>query len=191
MEMILPVNQLDNEYVIPKLALRVNSTVRILGIKHTEITLQQEDSTTSTSTIMSRAYIDFQYDNISYVRSMNDIMVMIYPEDQNELIGSSMMTVTGIHQYLYEYDFIVPYVASVNFISIAINSDAINGIILDDKLLDANDVFNITHNSDHFSSFSLPISPGDHSIVHANKARFGLWVYGGKYGYQGGMAFKT
>ncbi|XP_071144304.1 uncharacterized protein [Mytilus edulis] len=191
MEMILPVNQLDNAYVIPKLALRVNSTVRILAVNHTEVTIQQDDSIISTSTIMSSAFIDFQYDNISSVCSMSDIMVIIYPEDQNTRIGSFMMTVTGIHQYLYEYDFIVPYVRYENFISITVNSDEINGFILDDQLLNVHDVFNITHNSDLFSSFSLPISQGEHYIVHATKARFGLWVYGDNYGYQGGMAFKT
>ncbi|XP_063405759.1 IgGFc-binding protein-like [Mytilus trossulus] len=191
MEMILPVNQLDNEYVIPKLALRVNNTVRILSVNHTEVTIQKADSIISTSTIMSGAFIDFQYDNISSVRSMSDIMVMLYPEDQNIRIGSFMMTVTGIHQYLYEYDFIVPYVRYVNFISITVKSDELNGFILDGQLLNVQDVFDITHNSDLFSSFSLPISPGEHYIVHATKARFGLWVYGEKYGYQGGMAFKT
>ncbi|VDI25746.1 Hypothetical predicted protein [Mytilus galloprovincialis] len=192
MEMILPVNQLDNAYVIPKLALRVNSTVRILAVNNTEVTIQQDDSIISTRTIMSSAFIDFQYDNISSVCSMSDIMVIIYPEDQqNTLIGSFMMTVTGIHQYLYEYDFIVPYVRFENFISITVNSDEINGFILDDQLLNVHDVFNITHNSDLFSSFSLPISQGEHYIVHATKARFGLWVYGDNYGYQGGMAYKT
>ncbi|CAC5385407.1 unnamed protein product [Mytilus coruscus] len=191
MEMILPTNQLDNEYVIPQLALRVNSTVRILAVNHTEVTIQQDDSIKSTSTIMSKAFIDFQYDNISYVHSISDIMVMIYPQDQDMSISSFMMTVTGIHQYLYEYDFIVPYVRLVNFISITVNSDDINGFILDGQLLDLHDIFNITHNLDQFSSFSIPITSGEHYIVHATKARFGLWVYGFSYGYQAGMAFKT
>lgn len=106
-----------------------------------------------------------------------------------------MMTIPGINQYLNEYDFVVSS-GFDSFISITVQSDVVEGFMLDGYSSNIKSFFSISEGKNHFSTFSLPISAGHHQVVHIMKLRFGLWIYGNKYpnegyGYPAGMAYKT
>ncbi|XP_071137217.1 uncharacterized protein [Mytilus edulis] len=106
------------------------------------------------------------------------------------------MTILGVNQYLYEYDFVVP-TGFDSFINITVRSAAVDGFFLDGNSSNSRrSYFRISEGMNNFSTFSLSISAGLHHIEHRRKARFGLWVYGNKYpwdgyGYPAGMAYKA
>ncbi|VDI23526.1 Hypothetical predicted protein [Mytilus galloprovincialis] len=84
-----------------------------------------------------------------------------------------------------------------SFISITVRSAAVDGFFLDGNSSNSRrSYFRISEGMNNFSTFSLSISAGLHHIEHRRKARFGLWVYGNKYpwdgyGYPAGMAYKA
>lgn len=193
MEMVLPVNQLDHVYIIPAISQRVVSTVRILAVNDTQITSGNNNKKNS-NMISARNHVDLLHENISYVTASDDVMVVIYPHESKGKGDAFMMTVPGINQYLYEYDFVAA-LSFESYISVTVLSESIHGFILDNKPLNISAVYNISETSYNYSTFTLPISNGAHSISHNQHTRFGLWVYGyftvDAYGYPGGMAFKT
>jgi hypothetical protein len=193
MEMVLPVNQLDHVYIIPAIAQRLVSTVRILAVNDTQIT-SGNNTKKHSEMISSRNHVDLLHGNISYVTASDDIMVVIYPHESKGKGDAFMMTVPGINQYLYEYDFVAPLLFE-SYISVTVLSESIHGFILDNKPLNRSTIYNISEESYNYSTFTLPISNGAHRISHNQHTRFGLWVYGyfthDAYGYPGGIAFKT
>ncbi|CAG2198462.1 unnamed protein product [Mytilus edulis] len=194
-EMVLPTNQLDNVYVIPYLKYRLEITVRVLAVNNTSVDVKVGNNR-SRKSLKSREFLDYLHTTISYVSSESDVMVHIYPHELLKFHGDAfMMTIPGINQYLYDYDFMVPNDFE-SFISITVPTNAVDGFVLDGNFVNLKNIFSISEEEHHFSSFSIPISSGQHHITHREKARFGLWVYGNftpydAYGYSAGMAFKT
>ncbi|XP_071135897.1 IgGFc-binding protein-like [Mytilus edulis] len=194
-ESVIPTDQLDDMFITPYISTRLNNTVRIQVINSTNLTIKTGNKTIS-KTINARDFFDFYYNTISFISSSDDILVTSYPHGLSGGKGDPfMMTILGVNQYLYEYDFVVPYWFD-SFISITVQSDAINGFLLDgNSFNNRSSVFNISEGMNNVSTFSLPISAGYHHIEHKKKVRFGLWVYGNKYidgyGYPAGMAYKA
>ncbi|XP_052063182.1 uncharacterized protein LOC127702913 [Mytilus californianus] len=194
-EMVLPSNQLDNVYVIPYLNYRPENTVRVLAVNDTSVVVKT-GNTRSRKVLKSRDFMDYSHTTISYVSSERGVMVHIYPHEISDSHGDAfMMTIPGINQYLYDYDFMVP-TDFQSFISISVPTNAVDGFVLNGNFVNLQNIFSISEEEHHFSSFSIPISSGQHHITHREKTRFGLWVYGNytsrdAYGYPAGMAFKT
>ncbi|XP_076111579.1 IgGFc-binding protein-like isoform X2 [Mytilus galloprovincialis] len=193
-EMVLPTNQLDNLYVIPHLNYRLENTVRVIAVNDTNIVMKNGNNRTR-HVLKSRDFLDNLHTTISHVSSASDVMVHIYPHELKLHGDAFMMTIPGINQYLYDYDFMVP-TDFESFISITVPTDAVDGFVLDGNFVTLKTIFSIVEEEHHFSSFSIPISSGPHHINHKEKTRFGLWIYGNytnyeAYGYPAGMAFKT
>ncbi|XP_076111583.1 uncharacterized protein LOC143079839 [Mytilus galloprovincialis] len=194
-EMVIPSDQLDNVYIIPHLKYRLQNTVRVMAVNDTVVVLKNGNIRTS-NILESRDFLDYFHTTISCVSSKNDMMVHIFPHQlRNGHGGAFMMTIPGINQYLYEYDFMVP-TDFESFISITVQTNAVDGFVIDGDFVNLKNIFSISEEDHHFSSFSIPISSGPHHITHRTKKRFGLWVYGNftsyqAYGYPAGMAFKT
>ncbi|XP_063440531.1 uncharacterized protein LOC134721434 isoform X2 [Mytilus trossulus] len=194
-EMVLPTNQLDNVYVIPHLNYQLENTVRVIAVNDTNVVLKNGDNRT-TNVLKSRDFFDYFHTTISCVSSATDVMVHIYSHELSGRHGDAfMMTIPGINQYLYDYDFMVP-TDFESFVSITVPTNAVDGFVLDGNVLNLTNIYSISEEEYHFSSFSTPISSGSHHITHTKKTRFGLWVYGNystsdAYGYPAGMAFKT
>ncbi|CAC5390103.1 unnamed protein product [Mytilus coruscus] len=193
-ESVFPTDQLDNLFITPHISTRLNNTVRIQSINSTYLTIKTGNNKTS-KTLNARDFLDFYYNTISIIFASDDVLVESYPYG---LIGSKgdpfMMTIPGVNQYLHEYDFVVP-TGFDSFISITVQSDAIDGFLLDGNSSNIRSgIFSISEGSNHFSTFSMSISTGFHHIEHRTNIRFGLWVYGNGgldgYGYPAGMAYK-
>ncbi|CAC5393912.1 unnamed protein product [Mytilus coruscus] len=193
-EMVLPSDQWDRVYVIPHIASRPSKIVRIYSNKPTNVTIHYLDKIKSSS-IPERDYLDFDHGTISYFSSKNDVMVMVFPKGLADNSGDSfMMTVPGINQYLSAYEFAVPS-GFTNYISITVLSNAVDGFILDGNPMHHENASHIFGETNHYSTFTMPIHSGVHQISHKDNVRFGLWVYGNGpkdgYGYPAGMAFRT
>ncbi|XP_071174175.1 IgGFc-binding protein-like isoform X2 [Mytilus edulis] len=194
-EMVLPTNQLDNMFVIPYLNYRLENTVRVIVVNNTSVDVKS-GHTRSRKDLKPREFLDYFHTTISYVSTECDVMVHIYPHQLPDHHGDAfMMTIPGINQYLYDYEFMVP-TDFESFISVTVPTDAVDGFVLDGNFVNLKNIFSIVDGKHRFSSFSIPISSGPHHIIHREKARFGLWVYGNytsyeAYGYPAGMAFKT
>ncbi|CAG2235305.1 unnamed protein product [Mytilus edulis] len=142
-EMIVPLNQLDNVYVIPYLNYRPENTVRVLAVNDTNITLKNGNSRT-TDVLQSRDFMDYSHTTISYVSSESDVLVHIYPHELSDGHGDAfMMSIPGINQYLYDYDFIVP-IDFESFISITVPTDAVDGFVLDGNFVNLKHIFSIS-----------------------------------------------
>ncbi|CAG2218997.1 unnamed protein product [Mytilus edulis] len=165
-------------FITPYISTRLNNTVRIQAVNSTNLTIKTGNKTIS-KTLNARDFFDFYYNTISFISSSDDILVMSYPHGLNENKGDPfMMTIPGVNQYLYEYDFVVP-TGFDSFISITVQSDATDGLFLDgNSSKSQSSVFSISEGMNNFSTFSLPISTGLHRIEHKKKYRFGLWIFG-------------
>ncbi|XP_071137208.1 IgGFc-binding protein-like [Mytilus edulis] len=195
-ESVLPTNQLDNIFITPYISTRLNNTVCIQVINSTNLTIKTGNKTIS-KTIKARDFFDFYYSTISFISSSEDILVTSYPHGLGESKGDPlMMTIPGVNQYLYKYDFVVP-TGFDSYISITVQSDATDGLFLDgNSSKSQSSVFSISKGMKNFSTFSLPLSAGLHRIEHKKKVRFGLWIFGNEdprdgYGYPARMAYKA
>ncbi|CAC5386110.1 unnamed protein product [Mytilus coruscus] len=192
-ELILPTDQLDNIFITPHISTRLNNTVRIQTANSTKLNVKFGNRNIS-KTLKAREYWDFYYNTTSFIFASNDILVMSYPHGLEGGKGDPfMMTIPGVNQYLYEYDFAVP-TGFDSFISITVKRNSIDGVLLDGEFPNITSVLNISEGRIHYSTFSVPISDGAHHIEHRGKVRFGLWVYGNRfydvYGYPAGLAYK-
>ncbi|XP_071135903.1 IgGFc-binding protein-like [Mytilus edulis] len=195
-ESVSPTDQLDDMFITPYISTRLNNTVRIQAVNSTNLTIKTGKKAIS-KTLNARDFLDFYYNTISFISSSEDILVTSYPHGLSEHKGDPfMMTIPGVNQYLYEYDFVVP-TGLDSYISITVQSDATDGLFLDgNSLKSQSSVFSISEGMNNFSTFSLPISTGLYRIEHKKKVRFGLWIYGNGdawdgYGYPAGMAYKA
>lgn len=127
-EMVLPVEQLDNIYIVPHIETHVTSTIRLLSLKASSVIIKNTNNSTVVKQIAGRDFYDFSHSTISYVNATNDIYVTIYPHEIGFGRGDAfMMTVHGINQYLFHYDFVVPKGFS-SFISITVPTNDLNGL---------------------------------------------------------------
>ncbi|XP_071137216.1 IgGFc-binding protein-like [Mytilus edulis] len=192
-ESVLPTNQHDNLFITPHVATRLNNTVRLQSVHNTSLTIKIGNEKKSLS-LMARDSLDFYYNTISLISPSDDILVMSYPHGLPKHKGDPfMMTIPGVNQYLYEYDFVVP-TGFDSYISITVQSDAIDGFLLDRNPFNIRSVFSISEGLYQFTTFSMSISTGFHHIEHSRTVRFGLWINGNGdidgYGYPAGMAYK-
>ncbi|XP_076118163.1 uncharacterized protein LOC143085594 isoform X2 [Mytilus galloprovincialis] len=194
-EMVLPIDQLDIAYIIPYINIRPDSVVRLLSVNDTLVTVQSKYSNNVTRQIKGRQFYDFPHNEVSCVTASDDISVIIYPQTfSNEKGDAFMMTIPGINQYLPYYHFVVPE-GFLSYISITVIAAEFNDFLLDGHtVISADKVYTLVSGMFNYSSFTKPISSGEHTLKHRSGMIFGLWVYGSvgydAYGYPAGMYFR-
>ncbi|CAC5355566.1 unnamed protein product [Mytilus coruscus] len=163
-EMVLPINQLDNAFIIPHINIRPDSVVRLLSVTDTLVTIQTRYSSNVTRQIKGRHFYDFPHNEVSRVTASSDISVMIYPQTfSNEKGDAFMMTIPGISQYLPYYHFVVPE-GFQSFISITTRTSEFNDFLLDGLMVfSADKVYTLVSDKTNYSSFTKPISSGEHT----------------------------
>lgn len=196
LEMVLPLNQMDYFYLIPEIVTRPSSTVRVYCPEETTLSIN-DGNNRLVKKVDKRKFIDFTHRKISYIHGNRDFLVMIIPHNLPKNVGNVfMMTIHGVNQYMSSYEFAVPAIDDLKSrIALCVKSSGLGGFILDGEVTTIDGAYSISNGTDHYSTFSLPISPGQHSISHTYGTRFGLWVYGENtkhdaYGYPAGIAFK-
>ncbi|XP_063415994.1 uncharacterized protein LOC134697641 [Mytilus trossulus] len=194
-EMVLPIDQLDIAYIIPHINIRPDSVVRLLSVNDTLVTIQSKYSNNVTRQINGRHFYDFPHNEVSRVTASSDISVMIYPQTFGIDKGDAfMMTIPGINQYRPYYHFVVPE-GFLSYISITVITGEFNNFLLDGHtVISADKVHTLVFGIFNYSSFTKPISSGEHTLKHKSGIIFGLWVYGSvgydAYGYPAGMNFR-
>ncbi|CAC5355564.1 unnamed protein product [Mytilus coruscus] len=194
-EKVLPIDQLDNAFIIPHINIRPDSAVRLLSVNDTLVTIQSKYSSNVTRQIKRRHFHDFPHNEVSRVTASSDISVMICPQTfSNEKGDAFMMTIPGINQYLPYYNFVVPE-GFQSYISITVRTGVFNDFLLDGHIvISADEVYTLVADMFNYSSFTKPISSGEHSVKHRSGMMFGLWVYGSvgydAYGYPAGINFR-
>ncbi|CAG2188674.1 unnamed protein product [Mytilus edulis] len=104
-ESVLPTDQLDKMFITPHISTRLNNTVRIQAVNDTKLTINIENRKISKS-LNARDYWDIYYNTTAFIFASDDILVISYPHGLPGGKGDPfMMTIPGINQYLYEYDF--------------------------------------------------------------------------------------
>ncbi|CAC5415915.1 unnamed protein product [Mytilus coruscus] len=189
-EMMLPINQLDNEFIIPLIQTRQKSTVRLLSPGTVHINVHLKDRHYDTR-LNEGDYHDLIHNDISVVQSTGNLLVTVFPHEAHGF-DSYMMTVYGINQYKSDYEFIIPSDFS-SFVSITFCGDAIRGFEIDGHVMKVDKVFEKTVLKKKYITFSYNITEGAHRIKNTIGIRFGLWLYGNRrndgYGYPAGIAF--
>ncbi|XP_063400021.1 IgGFc-binding protein-like [Mytilus trossulus] len=196
LETVLPINQLDQSYIIPEIETRPKSSVRIFCTETTTLRVINNKQETYIL-IHGQEHFEFIHEKVSHVHANNNVLVMLYAHEIPPSGHGSvfMMTIQGRNQYLSEYHFAVAD-NFTSFISVTVISEALDGFSLDGALITIRSAYNIHDGAEYYSTFSLPVTAGNHNMKHARGVRFGLWVYGqntnyDSYGYPAGIAFKT
>ncbi|CAG2223025.1 unnamed protein product [Mytilus edulis] len=127
LEMILPLNQIDNFYVIPEIVTRHTSTVRVYCPEETTLSIYNGNNRL-TKHVEARDFFDITHHKISYINGNRDFLVMIIP---HELPGGTgtvfMMTIHGVNQYMSTYDFAVPAIDNLkSHITVCVKSSALS-----------------------------------------------------------------
>ncbi|CAC5415916.1 unnamed protein product [Mytilus coruscus] len=190
-EMMLPIDQLDNEFIIPIIQTRQKSTVRHLSSGKVHIDVHLKDRHYDTN-LNKGEHHDLIHNDITVVLSTGNLLVTVFPHETDRY-DSYMMTVYGINQYKFDYNFIIPSNFS-SFVSITICGDAIRGFEIDGHGMKVDKVFEKTVLGKKYITFSSSITEGAHRIKNTIGIRFGLWLYGNRkidgYGYPAGIAFR-
>ncbi|XP_076113954.1 uncharacterized protein LOC143082246 [Mytilus galloprovincialis] len=194
LETVLPINQLDHTYIIPEIETRPNSSVRIFCTETTTLRVINDKQVTDIL-IHGQEHFEFVHKKVSYVHANNNVLVMLSAHEITPRRTVFMMTIQGRNQYLSNYHFVVPDNLT-SYISVTVISDALDGLSLDSELITIRSAYNIHDGAEYYSTFSLPVTVGNHYMEHARGVRFGLWIYGqntqcDSYGYPAGIAFKT
>ncbi|XP_052065653.1 uncharacterized protein LOC127705386 [Mytilus californianus] len=194
LETVLPINQLDQTYIIPAIETRPNSSVRIFCTRTTTLRVINKNQVTD-RVIHGQEHFEFIHEKVSHVHANNDVLVMLYAHEIDAGGTVFMMTIQGRNQYLSYYNFVVPD-NFTSYISVTVISDALDGLSLDGELITIRSAYTIHDGAEYYSTFSLPVTAGNHNMKHVRGVRFGLWVYGqntnyDSYGYPAGIAFKT
>lgn len=194
LETVLPINQLDHTYTIPKIETRPNSSVRIFCTETTTLKVIHNKQVTD-RVIKGQEHFEFIHEKVSHVHANNNVLVMLYPHEITPRGTVFMLTIQGRNQYLSEYHFVVAD-NFTSYISVTVISNALHGFSLDGALITISSAYNIHDGAEYYSTFSLSVTAGNHNMKHARGERFGLWVYGqntnyDSYGYPAGIAFKT
>lgn len=189
-EMILPTNQLDNDFIIPTVEERYSSIVRVYCSLTSQLQLFSSKRKFNV-TVQKEDYYEFVSFNLTIIKSDKNVIVMIYPQRAKHH-DPYMMTVYGIHQYKTTYDIIVP-ANFTSYVSVTFTSGSVNGFQIDNNMMFANMHFNQTIAGTTYTTVRYNISAGAHTITHQLNISFGLWIYGDSlndgYGFPGGMTY--
>ena len=192
-EMILPSDQLDNTYIVPIIQNRTNNTVRILCPDRASVTVWRDTKKTYDVDLEEGDFFDFHHEQISFISSSGDVLVMAYP---HEMSGgdSYMMTIIGLHQYRSDYHFIVPEGFSSS-VSITFIDGKGYKFELDQKMLEPTNIVLKRVEGTTYVTFRHVVTDGAHRIRHMSGIQFGLWVYGNRnhdgYGFPAGVEYRN
>ncbi|CAC5415914.1 unnamed protein product [Mytilus coruscus] len=153
--MILPVDQLDNEFIIPIFQTQQTSTVRCLspGTVHINVHLKSRHYDIG---LNEGEYHDLIHNDISVVQSTGNLLVTVFPHEVDHY-DSYMMTVYGINQYKSVYNFIIPS-DFLSFVSITFYRDVIRGFEVDGHGMTVDKVFEKTVLGKKYITFSCNIT---------------------------------
>ncbi|CAC5394204.1 unnamed protein product [Mytilus coruscus] len=196
-EMVLPVNQLEKQFIIPTIAKRNDSVIRVFCHDNTEIKISTVSRKYSVN-VKKENFYEFNNSHLASISTNSNALVVSFPKDISNY-DAFMMTIPGIKHYKSYYNFTVPsrYTSylSVTYLVTNVKSryDPLNGFIIDKNLLHITDVYKNTINEQVFTTFSHGIEDGAHEIRHELDMKFGLWIYGDKgnsgYGFPGDMTY--
>ncbi|XP_071148714.1 uncharacterized protein [Mytilus edulis] len=197
-EMVLPVNQLVQDFIIPTIAKRNDSVVRVYCHEATELKISTLSGGYSID-IEKENFHQFDNSHLSTINANETVLVVSFPKDIPKY-DAYMMTIPGIQHYKSYYNFTVPtgYTSYISVTCLVTTVKSLkypfDGFKIDNKKLSVTDVFNMTINEFNYATFSQKITKGGaHDIRHELDLKFGLWIYGEKnnegYGFPGGMAY--
>ncbi|XP_076089007.1 uncharacterized protein LOC143059405 [Mytilus galloprovincialis] len=163
-EMVLPVENLDQVYIVPHIETRDISTVRLLSLISSTITIKNTNNSVMVKQNTAREFLDFNHSTISYVNASSDISITIYPHEIANSKGDAfMMTIHGVNQYLPHYNFVVPK-GFTSFISVTVLTNELNGFMLDGHIVTIDSVFTLSTGSGSYSSFSKSITSAHDAV---------------------------
>lgn len=85
--MILPIEQLDQVYIVPHIEKRSDNKIRVLSLETSSVTFKTTKNRAVVQ-IAERDFSDFIHNMMSYINATNDISVMIYPHEIGNGEGS-------------------------------------------------------------------------------------------------------
>ncbi|VDI45443.1 Hypothetical predicted protein [Mytilus galloprovincialis] len=189
-EMILPTNQLDSDFIIPKIQNRPSSIVRVYCPVKTQLRIFNLTTEISVS-LQKEDIFEFENVNVSVIKSDNKVLVMSYPTEAGQF-DSYMMTIYGINQYKTDYSIVVPD-DFTSYISVTFTSGSADGFRIDQKRVLVYKLYRKQVAGTTYSTMSCNITAGSHTINHESNIHFGLWIYGDRvydgYGFPAGIAF--
>ncbi|CAG2194976.1 Sushi, nidogen and EGF-like domain-containing protein 1 [Mytilus edulis] len=160
-EMVLPVNQLVKEFIIPTIAKRNDSVVRVYCHEATELKISTLSGEYSVD-IEKENFHQFDNSHLSTINANETVLVVSFPKDIPKY-DAYMMTIPGIQHYKSYYNFTVPtgYTSYISVTYLVTTGKSVNdpfdGFKIDNKKLSLTEVFNMTINEFNYATFSQEI----------------------------------
>jgi hypothetical protein len=184
-EQIPPVSSLGYIHIIGYMKPFLTSYVRIaIPFDQTDVTIFDENGNVMDSLVgMSRGDTFVKiYSNVALsVISTERVLVIQYGDDyeENPVRDSSMMQILSIDRYVSTYDFYVPENFGQAILEIIIESTLDpTGLLLDGMML--NVIETVSATVPGYGTYDIiysNVSPGSHTLTHANDAVYTAFVY--------------
>ena len=197
MEQLPPIDDLDNEFIVPPSLEFGGSKVRIVAAQKTHIEFffdgQKKEKVLDPGTYQdARIYSDHS----AYIKADKPIMVLGFAirMNQKEEGDPYMSLVPGFNQYLSQYSIVVPVGYTKNFLSVILKEESKSSLRIDDQALSRDFIVSkmeVVISKGKYLVLILQTSSGGHRVETLDGSRFGLMVHGQKngdsYGYAANM----
>ncbi|XP_061170847.1 IgGFc-binding protein-like [Saccostrea echinata] len=185
MEMIPPVNEFDNIFIVPPNINRYQSIVRIISAFHTKVTYTL-DGIETTTTLLKNRYTDFitPENEISLIQSAKPVLVNVFATGSTnpKMYGDPYMnTVPGINQYLNQYIVDVPEGYNFSFAAFIVRNESLSNLQINStNIYEYTKVFHSTIfvGTFLFSVMTVNVPSGVIQVETTDGSFFGMLIYG-------------
>ncbi|XP_062574154.1 IgGFc-binding protein-like [Saccostrea cucullata] len=185
MEMIPPVDEFDDVFIVPPNINRYQSLVRIIAPFQTKVTYTFGGMETTTTLLKTR-YTDFttRENEISLIQSAKPVLVNVFAagSTKSQVYGDPyMMTVPGINQYLNQYIVDVPEGYNFSFATFIIRNESIFHLQINNTNIHEYDVVfhsTITVGPYLFGVMTVNVPSGVIQVESTDGSLFGMLIYG-------------
>nr|XP_022299574.1 SCO-spondin-like isoform X2 [Crassostrea virginica] len=197
MEQLPPIDDLDNEYIVPPSLEFGGSKIRIIAAETTRIQFFF-DGEKRENVIDPGTYKDVRIysDHSAYIKTDKPIMVLSFAirMTKKEEGDPYMSLVPGFNQFLSKYFVAVPEGYTKNFLSVILKADSKSSLRIDGEGLSRDIIVSemkVMASDVEYLVFILQISAGGHKVETLDNSRFGLMIHGqtkgDSYGYAANM----
>ncbi|XP_061190051.1 uncharacterized protein LOC133197884 [Saccostrea echinata] len=196
MEMVPPTDKLDNIFIVPSNIYRHKSQVRIISPIETVVQYSIEGSKTQ-AIVSKNQKIDFiiRENETATIESIEPLLInsFAYASAQHDLYGDPfMITIPGIHQYINEYNLIVPGNFKFSFATFIIKANSLEYLTINGTNANENNTCHfsmISVDKSLYSVWTLSIPSGVMKVRTTDGTPFGVIIYGQRdndgHGYTG------
>ncbi|XP_061179046.1 uncharacterized protein LOC133187646 [Saccostrea echinata] len=192
-EQLPPVDNLDNQFIVPPSLESSGTRVRIVAAKKTKVIFHFDDSKREKVLKPGTSKdVEIYGHHSIYIQADGPIMVLSFAVRLGRRGEGDpyMSVVPGFNQYLSGYYILVPNGYTKNYLSIMVKAASKAKLRIDDKALFDDNIsseIRVQAEREKYLVLIVRVDAGGHKVETLDKSRFGLMIHGQKdgdsYGY--------